>query len=56
MPQQQRVRHRTIPVMYAWNAAERLAQADRVIMRATKQQERRKVATAGTPRRRKGER
>lgn len=38
-----------------WNSAERQAQADRVVMRAAKQRERRKVATSGSPRRRKSD-
>ena len=38
-----------------WNSAERQAQADRVVMRAAKQRERRKVAMSGSPRRRKSD-
>ena len=39
-----------------WNAAERHAQADRIVARAAKQRERRKAAKQDGPRRRKSDR
>jgi hypothetical protein len=45
-----------VSALHPWNAGERQAQVDRVLNRAVKQQERRKVATPGPSRRRQGER
>lgn len=53
---QLRIKSQTAWRVPEWNAAERQAQVDRVVTRAVKQQERRKVTMEGSPRRRKSDR